>query len=136
VLYCLDALTGATIWKRSLVSRIWSSPVVVDRCILQGVRDGTLWCLNEADGEPLWVFDDGFDIDATPCVAGGLIVVGSQNGWVYGIGEASRDEQINRHWFRLRPQFRTPTDHDPTGIVTLYSSAPAPRTWRDTRAGS
>ncbi|MFQ6099324.1 MAG: PQQ-binding-like beta-propeller repeat protein, partial [Armatimonadota bacterium] len=74
--YCLDADTGGLVWKRSLRSRIWSSPVVVDGCVLVGVRDGTLWCLNEEDGEPLWVFDDGFDIDATPLVAGGMIVIG------------------------------------------------------------
>jgi outer membrane protein assembly factor BamB len=135
-LYCYDALTGDTIWRRSLVFRIWSSPVVVDGCILQGVRDGTMWCLREEDGRPLWVFDDGFDIDATPCVSGGLIVIGSQNGWVYCIGEAAPKEEINHHWFRVPPSFSGRVDQYPGGIPTHHSSAAPPRTWKDTRAGT
>jgi len=136
VLYCFDADTGDLVWKRHLGSRIWSSAAVTDGCVVVGVRDGgTLWCLNEDDGSPIWAFDDGFDIDATPCVAGGMIVVGSQNGWVYGIGEAPEYEPINPHWFRTSEMLTQPTDHDPTGIPTIYSSAPAPRTWRDTHAG-
>lgn len=134
VFYCLDAKTGKLVWKRYLGSRIWSSAAVTDGCILVGVRDGTLWCLNEDDGEPLWVFDDGFDIDATPCVAGGMIVIGSQNGWVYGIGQARKDKPVNPHWFRTE-SFRKRTDHDPAGIPIIRTSAPPPKTWRDTNAG-
>ena len=132
--YCFAADSGKLIWKRFLGSRIWSSAAITDDCVVVGVRNGTLWCLNEDDGKPLWVFDDGFDIDATPCVARGMIVIGSQNGWIYGIGEAPKNEPLNRHWFRSAP-FTKRTDHDSTGIVTIKTSAPEPKSWRDTNAG-
>ncbi|MBD3177385.1 MAG: PQQ-binding-like beta-propeller repeat protein [Armatimonadia bacterium] len=135
-LYCLDTSDGSTLWERELTgARIWSSPVVSDGAILVGVRDGTLWCLDESMGEPIWVFDEGYDIDATPAVAQGMIVVGSQNGWVYGIADDPSQARLNPHWFRAGPDYDLRTDLNPVGVRTIESSAPEPQAHRDTHAG-
>jgi len=136
VLYAIAMADGSIAWKRRLGNRIWSSAAVTDGCILAAARDGRLWCLEEETGKPLWVFDDGFDIDATPLVAGGLIVIGSQNGWVYGIGAAGEDEEVNPHWFATTFPLKKRPDHDPTGIRTVENPAPPPATYTDTSARS
>jgi len=136
ILYALNMADGATVWKRTLGNRIWSSAAVTDGCILIAIRDGRLWCLEEKTGEPLWVFDDGFDIDATPLVAGGMIVIGSQNGWVYGIGSAAEDEKVNPHWFATTFPIKTYPDHDPEGITTIENPADPPATYKDTSSKS
>jgi len=137
VLYCLAMGTGDILWQRRLTgARIWSSPVVADGTILVGVRDGTLWCLDERIGLPLWVFDEGFDIDSTPAVADGRIVIGSQNGWIYCIGEDEERGPLNPHWFRRGPGFDERTDTDPAGVATIRSSAPEPRAHPDTHAST
>ena len=69
-------------------------------------------------------------------MAGGIIVIGSQNGWVYAIGEAADDEEINPHWFTTDFPVRGRTDHDPEGIVTVTHPAPPPKVYTDTSARS
>lgn len=135
-IYSLRMEDGSLIWKRDLYSRIWSSPVVVDGCVLAAVRDGRFWCLDEETSEPIWVFDDGFDFDATPCVADGMIFIGSQNGWVYGIGESEEGEEINGHWFTTEFPMKRRLDHNPDGIVTIDNPAPPPGTYTDTNAAN
>jgi len=136
VLYCLKSGTGETVWERKLGLRIWSSPVVVDGTILVGVRDnGSLWCLNEEDGKPLWVFE-GTDIDSTPAVADGMIVIGDQDGWVYAIGEDPDAGPPDPRWFRAGPAFSQRADRNAAGIPTWQSSAPTPKAYTDTSAGS
>ncbi len=133
--YCLSPDDGSTIWERQLTgARIWSSPVVADGCVLVGVRDGTLWCLDEETSEPIWVFDDGLDIDATPAVADGRIVVGSQGGWVYCLGEDASQKALDLHWFRSGPGYGLATDHAGGTTPTIVSSAPDPETHQDTHA--
>jgi outer membrane protein assembly factor BamB len=139
VFYCLDMAKGATIWERKLGARIWGSAAVTDGCVVVGVRDGRLWCLDENTGVPIWVFDDGVatsygDIDATPCVAGGMIVIGSQNGWVYGIGESPAGQPTDPHWFLTAAPFNTRPDNATRGVRTTVNPAPAPKTYTDTSA--
>jgi hypothetical protein len=122
------------LWQKKLGNRIWGSPVVADGCILVPTRDGRLWCLEEGRGVPIWAFDDGFDIDATPCVAGGMVFIGSQNGWVYAIGSAPRGEAVSRHWFSTSFPIKRRPDHDALGITTIENPAPSPKEYADTSA--
>jgi outer membrane protein assembly factor BamB len=45
-----------------------------------------LYVLDEASGKKMWEFDTGAALTTSPAVAGGRIVIGSQDGQVYVFG--------------------------------------------------
>ena len=51
-----------------------------------GSGDGRLYLLSLATGTKLWSYDIGKELTASPAVAGGLVVIGSQDGVVYAFG--------------------------------------------------
>jgi outer membrane protein assembly factor BamB len=51
-----------------------------------GSDDGRLYLVALADGKEVWHYDVGEAITASPAVAGGKIVVGSEDGSVYCFG--------------------------------------------------
>ncbi len=132
--YALKMKDGSLIWKRSLGARIWSSAAVSDESILVGVRDGRLWCLDEVTGAPQWVFDPGGDINATPLVSGGIIVIGNQNGWVYAIGESETDETIDNTWFVTEFPQKKRLSGNTKIVYIIKNTAPEPGTYADTSA--
>ena len=85
-MYCLNADSG----RENLAvarprSHTESSPCVVDAKVYFGAGDDGLFCVNAADGKPVW--DDecakGLHVDASPLVVGGRVYAGSGIGDIY-----------------------------------------------------
>jgi eukaryotic-like serine/threonine-protein kinase len=51
-----------------------------------GSNDGRLYVLDVATGAKLWEFNAGAPLSASPAVAEGRIVIGSQDGKLYCFG--------------------------------------------------
>jgi outer membrane protein assembly factor BamB len=51
-----------------------------------GSSDGRLYVLDLATGEKRWEFDTGSALTASPAIAGGRVVIGSQDGVLYCFG--------------------------------------------------
>lgn len=85
----LDTASGEVRWEKKLMGPTWSSPAIVDDVWIQGDCRGWLYAFDVSDTslEPveLWRVDLRACIESTPAVWGGLIVVGTRGGWVYGI---------------------------------------------------
>ncbi len=92
LLRAVDQDDGSDLWTIDLGFHLWQSPVVVDDVLLMGDCSGTLHAFDVADVRTppteLWSIelDDGC-IESTPAVWGGMIVVGTRSGAVYGIGD-------------------------------------------------
>ncbi len=87
-----------------VIDRILDKGVVVDafvRIALVGIElisiearvviasvDGRLYLLRLADGKRVWSYDVGQPLQSSPAVAGGMIVVGCNDGAVYAFGAA------------------------------------------------
>ncbi len=52
--YCLDALSGKTLWTYAAGARIDSPPTIDGPRLLFGCRDGWLYCLRVSDGALAW----------------------------------------------------------------------------------
>jgi outer membrane protein assembly factor BamB len=51
-----------------------------------GSNDGRLYVLDLASGEKRWEFDAGAPLAASPAIAAGRLVIGSQDGRLYCFG--------------------------------------------------
>jgi outer membrane protein assembly factor BamB len=51
-----------------------------------GSNDGRLYLVSLKDGQELWSYEIGQPVESSPAVAGGRIVVGSDDGSVYCFG--------------------------------------------------
>lgn len=107
-LRCLDAETGRQRWEFVARGRIDSSPVIVGgpvaigdgvqagRDVKMGPRvfvgasDGNLYALSLADGREVWRFEAGGAITASPAVADGRLVIGTEDGVLYCFGAGGR----------------------------------------------
>lgn len=88
-LRCLRATDGEELWTHEARDAIDSSAVIVtgdeDRVVV-GSDDGRLYILDLATGKPAWSYRIGEPITAAPAVAGGLILVGCDDGYLYAFG--------------------------------------------------
>ena len=81
-----------------------TAPVVAAGRLLVAARDAhTLFSLNMANGKKVWAFTAGGRIDSPPTYAGGRVLFGSADGWVYCL-MADSGELAWR--FRAAPQDR------------------------------
>lgn len=89
----VDRRDGSVRWSIPLPGPTWSSPVVVDRVLLQGDCSGALHAYDVSHPgqvpRELWELQLGGCIEATPAVWHGMIWVGTRGGAMVGIGEAS-----------------------------------------------
>jgi outer membrane protein assembly factor BamB len=51
-----------------------------------GSNDGRFYVFNVNDGAKVWEFDAGAPLSASPAIANGRIVIGSQDGRLYCFG--------------------------------------------------
>lgn len=86
-LHCIDRATGERKWYFSTKGDVDSSPVLCqDGGIVVGGLDGRLYCVELADGKERWNYEVGAKISGSPAIAGGVIVIGAEDGNVYCFG--------------------------------------------------
>jgi outer membrane protein assembly factor BamB len=54
--------------------------------VVVGSEDGRLYVVRLSDGKELWSHEIGESISASPAVAAGVVVIGSEDGCVYAFG--------------------------------------------------
>jgi len=65
------------------IERVVAAPLVDDKHLYFGSHDHTLHCLQIHEGQEAWQQDCKRSISVTPCLGEGLIVVGTNDGYVY-----------------------------------------------------
>jgi hypothetical protein len=89
----VDRRNGDVLWERQIGSPAIASPVVVDGVLLQGDCSGHLyaWDVSDPAAQPtlLWNLDLGDCIESTPAVWHGWLFVGTREGYLYGVADAS-----------------------------------------------
>jgi outer membrane protein assembly factor BamB len=63
-----------------------ASPVIVGDLVVAATMDGRLVLLGLVDGRERWTYEIGGAIAGSPAVAGGLVIVGSDDGSLYAFG--------------------------------------------------
>lgn len=120
-LYALNVATGAIRWKFKTDSRVASSPAVSAGRVYFGSYDGYIYALDASSGELRWKFHtegehrfagkhlhgampeaevmpDPFDFFlSSPVVVGGIVYVGSGDGYVYAIDALSAELRWKFH---------------------------------------
>jgi outer membrane protein assembly factor BamB len=85
-LHCISRDKGEQRWTFATKADVDSSPVLCsDGGIVFGSMDGRLYCVELADGKERWNYEIGSEISASPAVANGVIVIGAEDGILYGI---------------------------------------------------
>lgn len=87
---CFEADTGQTRWQTKAGTYIsLSSPGVVDGLVYV-MAAGVVVALDAANGDIRWQFTIGRgsdDVDASPVVTGGLVIIGGGDGNLYALGD-------------------------------------------------
>lgn len=78
-LYAFQASTGQERWHMATISKLWSTPAIMDGVVYAGaIDDGTLYALNEQTGQQLWSVDTGGQVSQL-FASEGTIYVGAPN---------------------------------------------------------
>ncbi len=94
ILRAYDAMTGRVLWgaKTGTNKNIWSGPyqtgsaaVVHGDEVIIGGRDGDITAYDRHTGEYRWNFRTGRWIQSSPRVEGDVLIVGSDDGWIYAL---------------------------------------------------
>ena len=72
------------LWKKNYRDWVTSSPRVAQGHVVYGCRDGHLYAVSES-GEPLWEYDSGSGIGATPEVDGTRVYCGNYAGRAFAL---------------------------------------------------
>jgi len=83
-LYCFD-MTGSKLWEFETGGKIWSSPASSehDKVLFFGGLDSYIYGINFYNGNQEWKFPTMGSIDSSPCIADGMLFVGSRDGILY-----------------------------------------------------
>ena len=81
------AITGSPVWTFSTKRQVESSPVIVDKRVFIGSRDGRLYELDLETGNKRWEYETGGQLNASPAVAEEKLVIASDDGVVYCFGK-------------------------------------------------
>ena len=71
-----------------------SSPLLAGGLVFSGSGDGNLYCFDQENGEKKWVFPTYGPIVSSPALHDKHIYFGSQNGYIYCIGEKPIEMEI------------------------------------------
>lgn len=102
ILYAVELSNGRELWRFETEGRIRSSPAVAEGVVFVGSADGRVYAVDLGTGQERWRYepdgvslvsaDFGFDrksIISSPTVVDGTVYVGSRDGWMYAIDQAS-----------------------------------------------
>jgi eukaryotic-like serine/threonine-protein kinase len=90
--YCLNESTGLLVWNAPLnFPGSHSSPAISDGRLFIASGIGKLYCLNSLTGLEIWNFYMRGQMDSSPCVADGKVLIGSSvgNGFFYCLNEST-----------------------------------------------
>jgi outer membrane protein assembly factor BamB len=97
-LYCLDASTGAEIWRYTTGDAIQSSPAVSNGLVYFGSLDHWVYAVDAQNGNKIWSFQTGSGVYSSPAIADGKVYIGSYDKKVYclnaGTGELIWSYQV------------------------------------------
>jgi outer membrane protein assembly factor BamB len=83
--YCVDAETGAPIWKQTIPGGwVWGSPAVDEGRVYIPTVDGHAVCLDAANGHIIWMYPTAMSVPAEPAIDGDLVYFGSWSHSIYG----------------------------------------------------
>lgn len=86
--YCLNALTGATVWTPvPIQSKVYSSPSVADGKLYFGSEEGIVYCLNTTTGDEVWTFDMNTALYSSPAIANQRVYIASRSGSITAFGD-------------------------------------------------
>ena len=64
--------------------------MVTGESVVFGSDDGSIYAVSTKDGSQLWSYEVGQPVQSSPCIAGGRLVMGADDGVIYGFGGAGR----------------------------------------------
>jgi len=86
--YAIDADTGTQKWVfEGAGNWFWSQAAYGNGTVYAGCLDHKVYAMNAGNGTPVWPepFDAGSLVKASPVIAGGVLVVASEVGKIYGL---------------------------------------------------
>ena len=98
VVYCLDADSGADLWRYDMPLQVFSSPAVAGGRVYVGEgfhqdADCHLYCLDADSGRVIWQFQTASHVESTPIVSQGKVYFGAGGDGVYCV-DALEGKQI------------------------------------------
>ena len=82
--YCVDAETGAPIWKQTLPGGwVWGSAAVDEGRVYIPTVDGHAVCLDADTGHMIWMYPTAMSVPAEPAIDGDLVYFGSWSHSIY-----------------------------------------------------
>jgi outer membrane protein assembly factor BamB len=86
--HCVRSADGSWIWKFKSGGKIWASPLLTKGLkVFVGSLDSHIYYLDILTGQLLWKFPTMDMIDSLPCLAGGMLLVGSRDGYLYSFDQ-------------------------------------------------
>ena len=76
-------------------ARIDSSPVIVGDRVVFGGSSGEISILDVINGGIVWQFNTASSIVASPAIAQGKLVIGTEDGQMYAFGPAAPEEPLS-----------------------------------------
>ena len=78
-LHCLDAITGAELWKFDpKTGSVTTPPVAFQNLIIVGADDSTVYAVNAGDGKQVWDQACAGPVGGTPIILNDLLMLGAQ----------------------------------------------------------
>jgi len=112
VLYAVDAATGNEIWTHEVTSYVTrATPAVIDGVVYVG-GGFSFSALDATTGEERWSIPMQYGGHASPTVRDGLVLVSSQQGWIFAL-DAATGENL----------WRLPTDGIAFGAAAITDDA-------------
>ncbi|MDG1300575.1 MAG: PQQ-binding-like beta-propeller repeat protein, partial [Opitutae bacterium] len=86
--YCVDAETGAPIWKQTIPGGwVWGSATVDEGRVYIPTVDGHAVCLDAATGHIIWMYPTAKSVPAEPAIDGDLVYFGSWSHSIYAFNK-------------------------------------------------
>jgi outer membrane protein assembly factor BamB len=128
--WSIEIATGRRLWAWPAGDAVFCRPVVDERCVIVGCRNGFCYCLDRGTGKLRWHADLGSPVIARPALVGSHVYVVSSAGRVCRLdaesGEVQASFDVAGH-SRTRPEvFSSPavvTDPEPGGGQSIYFGA-------------
>ncbi|GGU93748.1 hypothetical protein GCM10010182_06780 [Actinomadura cremea] len=93
----IDPRTGKEGWAEPTEGVMWDDAPVVAAGVLYLADDAALYAVDAENGDGLWRFDAGNDIESGPVYAEGTVYVGGKDGTLYAVDtDSGREEWKHR----------------------------------------